>query len=281
MANNISKKDWFFDSGATAHMVQSKTMLIDSVKPTISEVKIANNQKIKIDSVGKVEELVQAGNKVSKITFENVQYVPELCVNLISISQIVKKGHSVLFNINGCEVLDSKENVIATRSLVDNMFKLNNVAKECAYSAKANKNYIYLWHRRLGHASVGKMKRVLNCSIKEKEKCEIRVKGKATRTPFKDEGTRAEKLLERIHSDVCGPMSVPSFSGAKYFVSFIDCLSRKVFVYTMKSKSEVFAKFMFFKPYAENQLNLKIKIPRSDNGKEYVNKNFEELCVKE
>lgn len=123
------------------------------------------------------------------------------------------------------------------------------------------------------------MNKVLDCNIKEKAKCEVCVKGKATRSPFKEEGTRANELLERIHSDVCGPMAVSSFSGAKYFVSFIDDCSRKVFVYTMKSKSEVYAKFVDFKAYVENQLSSKIKILRSDNGKEYMNKNFEKLCA--
>lgn len=86
--------------------------------------------------------------------------------------------------------------------------------------------------------------------------------------------------MELVHSDVCGPFSQRSFSGARYFVSFIDDYSRKLFVYALKSKSEVFAKFLEFKNKVENELELNIKFFRSDNGTEFVNKNFMEYFVK-
>lgn len=143
----------------------------------------------------------------------------------------------------------------------------------------SSENDIYLWHRRLGHAGIKKLNSVLNINIKNGLKCETCVKGKSAKMPFNEKGTRANELLERIHSDVCGPISIPSFTGKKYFVTFIDDFSRKMFVYTMHSKSEVYSKFVEFKNAAENQLNRKIKMLRSDNGKEYVNDQFKKLCL--
>ena len=52
-----------------------------------------------------------------------------------------------------------------------------------------------------------------------------------------------KKPLELIHSDVCGNMSVPYLSGAEYFVTFIDDLTRYVWVYALKHRSEVFNAF--------------------------------------
>lgn len=72
-------------------------------------------------------------------------------------------------------------------------------------------------------------------------------------------------------------MPVRSLGGARYFVSFIDDFSRKVHIYVLKSKAEVFDKFVLFKKLIENQLDLKIKTMRSDNGTEYVNRNFNEF----
>ena len=43
-----------------------------------------------------------------------------------------------------------------------------------------------------------------------------------------------------IHSDVCDPSNVKSCCGARYFVAFIDDSSRRIFVYFLKAKSEVF-----------------------------------------
>lgn len=74
-------------------------------------------------------------------------------------------------------------------------------------------------------------------------------------------------------------LKIAAIGGAKYFVTFIDDYSRKAFVFTMKSKSEVFAKFVQFKKFVENQLEKTIKIYRSDNGSEYVNNDFQQFCI--
>lgn len=106
-------------------------------------------------------------------------------------------------------------------------------------------------------------------------KCVVCAQGKHARSPFNDNGTRAKKLLEIIHTDVCGPFPVKSLGGAKYYVSFIDDFSRKVCIFPLKSKTEVFSKFIEYKKLVENQLESKIKTLRSDNGTEYVNNQFE------
>lgn len=47
--------------------------------------------------------------------------------------------------------------------------------------------------------------------------CIACIEGKQSRLPFsKQTYTRANEKLGLIHSDLCGPMSVSSFSGAKY-----------------------------------------------------------------
>ncbi|CAG4913470.1 unnamed protein product [Colias eurytheme] len=111
-------------------------------------------------------------------------------------------------------------------------------------------------------------------NIKENVKCITCQEGKQSRLPFKSQGSRSQDLLELVHSDVCGPMETQSLGKARYFVTFLDDYSKKVFVYTMFSKSEVLEKFKDFKNQVENQLNRRIKILRSDNGLEYVNDNF-------
>ena len=86
---------------------------------------------------------------------------------------------------------------------------------------------------------------------------------------------RASKPFELIHSDVCGPMSVSSLGGSRYYVSFIDDYSRYTFIYFMKNKSEVLEKFKEFHTYALNVGGKPINTLRSDNGGEYTSKEFE------
>jgi hypothetical protein len=89
--------------------------------------------------------------------------------------------------------------------------------------------------------------------------CEACIEGKHQRTTFpKDEATRASKLLELVHSDVCGSMKTTSRGGAQYFVTFIDDFSRKMHVYLLRVKGEVFDKFKEYKALVENQTGMKL-----------------------
>lgn len=86
--------------------------------------------------------------------------------------------------------------------------------------------------------------------------------------PFPVLENRAKHQLELIHTDVCGPIEKKSIGGASYFVTFIDDMTRRVFVYD---------KFLAFKNMSKNQLGRKIWAVRSDNGREFVNKRFDNL----
>jgi hypothetical protein len=45
--------------------------------------------------------------------------------------------------------------------------------------------------------------------------------------PVSKRDSKAEGVLELIHSDVCGPMPSSSINGYVYYVSFINDYSRK------------------------------------------------------
>jgi hypothetical protein len=92
-----------------------------------------------------------------------------------------------------------------------------------------------LWHVKFGHINfrslVNRQNQRTVDSVPELETppttCEGRISGKMHRTPFKkDSVVRANKSLQLIYSDVCGPMCTKSLSGYTYFVTFIDDVSR-------------------------------------------------------
>ena len=64
--------------------------------------------------------------------------------------------------------------------------------------------------------------------------------------------------LELVHSDLCGPLPSASFSGFKYFLTFIDDYSKCTWVYFLKIKSEVFNMFLAYKALVENNLVIKL-----------------------
>ena len=83
-----------------------------------------------------------------------------------------------------------------------------------------------------------------------------------------------------MHSDVFGPVKVPSLGKFVYYVSFIDDFSRNTYIYFLKKKSKVFDRFKEFKALVENQTKKKTKVLRPDNGGEFFSKECEEFCKK-
>ena len=72
-----------------------------------------------------------------------------------------------------------------------------------------------------------------------------------------------------------------SLGGKHYYVTFVDDFSRRVWVYTMKTKDEVLDIFLTWKKMAENQTGRKIKCLRTDNGGEYRSDPFMKICADE
>ena len=81
--------------------------------------------------------------------------------------------------------------------------------------------------------------------------------GKKTRVKFGTTIHNTEGILDYIHTDIWGPTKMASLGGKHYFVTFVDDFSRRVWVYTMKSKDEVFETFLVWKKMVENQTERK------------------------
>ena len=77
-----------------------------------------------------------------------------------------------------------------------------------------------------------------------------------------------------VYNDLCGPLPSASFSGFKYFLTFIDDYSRCTWVHFLKRKSEVFNMLLAYKALVEKQSGHQIIKLRFDNGGEYFNKKF-------
>ena len=136
-------------------------------------------------------------------------------------------GHTP--NVNGLFNLDRSDTHI--HSIEAKICKVN------------NDSATYLWHYRLGHIGVKRMKKLHADGLLESldyeslDACEPCLMGKMNKTPFSGTMERATDLLEVIHTDVCGPMSVEARGGYNYFLTFTDDLTRYGYIYLMKHKS--------------------------------------------
>ncbi|GFY32614.1 retrovirus-related Pol polyprotein from transposon TNT 1-94 [Trichonephila clavipes] len=103
---------------------------------------------------------------------------------------------------------------------------------------------------------------------------------KSKRVSFKKTGAvRSKRPLELLHMDLCGPMPTESQGGNKYFLSIIDDYSRKVTVFPIRNKSDVFHMFIRFQKRAERFLSKKVIAVRTDGGLEFCNKDMDNFLT--
>ena len=82
-----------------------------------------------------------------------------------------------------------------------------------------NENSSILWH--ISRERIEKLVKeeiLQNFNFTDFHVCVDCIKGKQTKHTKKG-ATRSNELLEIIHTDICGPLSVPCFTGEKYFIT--------------------------------------------------------------
>jgi hypothetical protein len=226
---------------------------------------------------------LKIGNNVH---LSNVLYVPGLEKNLVSISCLEDKGNIIDF-VDGKVLSWSRDSNIENARVIGThegrLYRLLEGHDEALVHDEVNLNE--LWHRRYTHINYQALPILKNMveGISKLQSthegiCKGCALGKNIKKPFSSNNNRSKEILDLIHSDVCGPMPVKSLGGYLYYVILIDDYSRKTWLYLLKTKDEVFNKFQEFKAEIENLTNKKIKILRTDNGREYTSTKFVAFC---
>ncbi|KAK3888840.1 hypothetical protein Pcinc_007106 [Petrolisthes cinctipes] len=288
---NVLDNTWIVDSGATCYMCNNKELFVQYNDKDSVSVSLGDGHSLEALGSGKIIlKMLLPDDKIQKCTLSDVLYIPKLSFNLLSVSKSAKLGKVTKFSGNECKIFCEKDNLIAFAEKKGNLYHL----KCTMYVHKANaacKLDENIWHRRYGHLGIDNLKILvrddlvdgLNCDVnKELEFCEACVKGKSKKSPFPCNKVKPDREpLELIHSDVCGKINKKSLSNGEYFVTFIDDATRYVWVYILKGKHEVFAKFKEWKKCVENQMGRKMKILRTDNGGEYKSNDFDQYLIDE
>ena len=100
--------------------------------------------------------------------------------------------------------------------------------------------------------------------------CESCLLRRMTKLSFTGKDEQTSDMLGLIHTEVCGPMSTYTRGGYRYFIMFIDDLSRYGYVYLIEHKSESFEMFKRFCNEVEKQTGKNIKTLRFDRRGEYL-----------
>ncbi|RDX90379.1 hypothetical protein CR513_27759, partial [Mucuna pruriens] len=261
---------WIIDSSATLHVTPRKKFFTSYTSGDFGVLKMGNDGVTKIIGIGDVCLQTNTG---MQLWLRRVKHAPDVHFNMIFVHILDDGGYDNHFG-HEKQKLTKGNLVVARGEKISKLYWIKALVVKDSVNVMDMKTS--LWHRRFSHIS----EKWLTCLAKkdmlpglkntELEKCSHCMVGKKTRISFnKHPPSRKSELLELVHFDVCGPLKVKSFSGALYFVTFIDDCSRKFWVYVLKTKDQVLEKFKQFQVLVERQLSKKVKCIRSDNGGEY------------
>ncbi|RWR98872.1 retrovirus-related Pol polyprotein from transposon TNT 1-94-like protein, partial [Dinothrombium tinctorium] len=249
------------------------------------DITLADNRIVKAIGVGDIHLIFKTKAGFAKVLMKEVLFVPELGNNLFSVSKVASLGFEVIFGDKNCRI--KRGNKLLVEGFRKGGLYLLNC--EINYASIASDNIsIEIWHHRLGHISKDTIRHMMTnkmvdglsySDITKDTVCEGCAKGKMSRRPFPNTSTnRSTKTLQLVHTDVCGPMQTKTFSGKRYFLTFIDDYSRFTVCYLLEHKSEVYDKFVECEALVTNMTSNRIKMLRSDEGCEYRSKKFNAFC---
>ncbi|GKC49589.1 retrovirus-related pol polyprotein from transposon TNT 1-94 [Tanacetum coccineum] len=228
------------------------------------------------------------------ITFTKVAYVNGLKHNLISISQMCDANFKVLFTKTQGTIFNQNQEVIiiAPRRRDVDVIDMTSYNEEsnAYFFAKASPSVNWLWHKRLSHLNFKNIKKLVkqnlvvglpSLTFSKDKTCSACEKGKHHRASFKTKRSFSiNKCLHLLHMNLFGPVKPQSISHNKYTLVIVDEYSRYTWVFCLKKKSDAADCIISFIRKIENLNEVKVKELRSDNGTEFKNYKFEEICDK-
>ena len=91
------------------------------------------------------------------------------------------------------------------------------------------------------------------------DQCKGCTMGTYVKSTFHEKENRALGILERVYTNVCGPLSVASTIKYKYYDIFVDEFSCKCWIFFMQKKDQTFSKFYEFKALVEKESRKQVK----------------------
>ena len=148
---------WIFDCGATDTMTFDPRDLLSTNPKTRTYIQTANGECVSVDQSRPVT--ISLSLKIN-----NCLLIPNLSHKLLSISQLTRKLNCiVLMSSSGCVVQDAQTGRIIGRGTERDGLYYVDEAIQTGHTLLAHgfsDHQLWTWHRRLGHPSLGYLKRL-------------------------------------------------------------------------------------------------------------------------
>lgn len=275
----------FVDSGSSRNLTSERASFITYTtldKPI--PIQLGDNSEIHAVGTGTSARRIKSPTGVQTVHFTRTLHVPKLAGSLLSVGQLTAipgvklefEGKICFIKLHGATLCEAVfKDGLYTLELADSPDSavLPNGSPSLLKAktpAPAGKRLdILTLHRRLGHLNISDLRKLISAKMVDgldlgiagdDFSCDACLRGKTPRKSFPKGGRRrATRVLEIVHSDVCGPVDVDF----------------------MKLKSSALARFRTWKARVEKQTGQKIGIIRTDNGGEYTSDEFEALLATE
>jgi len=175
-------------------------------------------------------EAVGMGNvSIGNLQLSGVLHVPRAGGNLVSVARLIDSGYQVSFGTKISTITQDDLRVEGERD--GNLYylpkyKSDDKANLGLSTNKSTPQTIEIWHQRLGHRTldnasiqyiqprVSELAIVPSTKGKDENKlCETCAIGRQHKEPMTGTRTKANELLDVVHSDICGPMQVGFVTG--------------------------------------------------------------------
>ena len=279
----FSKNTWIADSGATTHMCNDLEGMYDLEDSNIS-ISVGDGRKMTTVKIGKYKgTVIDSEGNSTKVTLTNVSYVPELMVNLFSLTAVMEKNFAANGTKNGIVIKKGDWSVkfdIKFGTPKGHVFGatilpyIENTQEEVQVNLPALLNYEKA-HQLLGHPGrnilVGTCNRLqLNLSERQAQECEDCLKGKARRMNIsKESKNKSTTPGERLMIDISSVKTKNNKKVGRFWLLVVDeATSMKWSFFLRSKKQQVDLLLGFIKNLKEN--NKKVKFIRCDNAGENV-----------
>ena len=255
--------------------------------------------------------LLTQGNKINNLYYLPIQPITSTTISNKNRTLLTNKSNTQNTTTNTNKVLDN----ISYLSLTSNTTKTNNISNNNnlntittttnssnnsnsnnsnsntsnnSSSIKQDIEYSNLIYKRFAHCGINALKAIkpntigINNLLSLKELCELYIQANLTNKCYRNTTLNKDyTYLERIHSNLIGPINPPDILGYKYIIIFLDYKTRTLDIELLKHKYKALDAFKKYKVRKENNSsNNKIYILFTNNSTEYINKEFNNYFIK-
>ena len=295
LARNFA--DWFADSGATRHITDQRSMLMNftTVPRGSWTVSGIGGTTLAVDGYGDFNAVATVGDTENAIVIKKVLYVPHLGANLLSIAAETDLGSTVTF-MDKKVLFKQGEKVEMTGERVgENLYHMAiapyPTQLDEALLVTKETDPVDHWHQRLAHTNYSNIHKMASLQLVDglnlptpnnapSTPCNGCAFGKMHKKSFSIGRSRGTHTGHLIHSDLCGPMQVSTPNGSRYFLLFTDDYSGWRTVYFLKNKSQTNECIKDFLNLLRGETGNFLETLRTDNGGEYCNNELQEWLNK-